>query len=86
MQFFEDMRDEVIERLPHPLFVQHSSEQWEEEEEERLHGITKHEQMDQLLTKWYYSKPELDVTKTAYRPRMGVTWRDRDGRTLYSDV
>ncbi|XP_044229086.1 calcium homeostasis modulator protein 3 isoform X2 [Thunnus albacares] len=86
VQFFEDMREDAILQIPHPPFIKHSRDEWEDEEEERLHGITKEEQVDQLLNKWYYSKPELDVTRIAYRPRMCVTWEDREGKTLYSDV
>uniref|UniRef100_A0A673WSB6 Calcium homeostasis modulator 3 n=1 Tax=Salmo trutta TaxID=8032 RepID=A0A673WSB6_SALTR len=55
-------------------------------EEERLHGITTQEQMDQLLQTWFQCKPELDVTRMAYRPRVCVTWEDHNGKTLYSDV
>ncbi|XP_056252156.1 calcium homeostasis modulator protein 3 [Seriola aureovittata] len=86
VQFFEDMREDAILRLPHPPFISNFQDEWEDEEEERLHGVTKQEQVDQLLNKWYYSKPELDVTRIAHRPRTCVTWKDRDGRTLYSDV
>uniref|UniRef100_A0AAZ3RX83 Uncharacterized protein n=1 Tax=Oncorhynchus tshawytscha TaxID=74940 RepID=A0AAZ3RX83_ONCTS len=57
-----------------------------EEEEERLHGITQQDQMDQLLQTWFQCKPELDVTRMAYRPRVCVTWEDDNGKTLYSDV
>uniref|UniRef100_A0A3Q2PD88 Calcium homeostasis modulator 3 n=1 Tax=Fundulus heteroclitus TaxID=8078 RepID=A0A3Q2PD88_FUNHE len=83
--FFEDMTEDSILRLPHPPFITNGSESWEDEEE-RLHGVTKQEKVDQLLNKWYYSKPELDVTRKAHKPRPCVTWEDREGRTLYSDV
>ncbi|KAM9345527.1 calcium homeostasis modulator protein 3 [Symphorus nematophorus] len=86
VQFFEDMREDAVLRLPHPTFIVNTREEWEDEEEERLHGISKQEQVDQLLNKWYYSKPELDVTRVAHRPRTCVTWEDREGKTLYSDV
>lgn len=86
VQFFEDMREDTIIHLPHPPFFNNFRDESEDEEEERLHGITKQEQLDQLLNKWYYSKPELDVTKAAYRPRACVTWENRKGNTLYSDV
>lgn len=85
VQFFEDMREDAVLHLPHPHFVAPAQEDWEDEED-RLHGISKQEQMNQLLNKWYYSKPELDVSRIAYRPRACVTWEDRDGKTLYSDV
>lgn len=85
VQFFEDIREDAVLRLPHPLFVASSKADWEDEEE-RLHGIAKQEQVDQLLNKWYYSKPELDVTRIAHRPRPCVTWEDHSGKTLYSDV
>lgn len=42
--------------------------------------------MNQLLNKWYYSKPELDVTRISYRPTTCITWEGCDGKTLYSDV
>ncbi|KAG7999869.1 Calcium homeostasis modulator protein 3 [Nibea albiflora] len=85
VQFFEDIREDTVLRLPHPPFVASSKADWEDEEE-RLHGIAKQEQVDQLLNKWYYSKPELDVTRIAHRPRPCVTWEDQNGKTLYSDV
>lgn len=85
VQFFEDMREDTILRLPHPPFICNNREGWEDEED-RLHGVTKEEQMNQLLNKWYYGKPELDVTRIAHRPKTCVTWEDLDGKTLYSDV
>ncbi|XP_068424867.1 calcium homeostasis modulator protein 3 [Clinocottus analis] len=86
VQFFEDMREDDVLRLPHPLFVANHHDEWEDEEEEKLHGVSRQEQVDQLLNKWYYSKPELDVTRIANRPKTCVTWEDRNGKTLYSDV
>ncbi|XP_028983079.1 calcium homeostasis modulator protein 3 [Betta splendens] len=86
VQFFENMREDTILHLPHPSFFTNCKEEWEDEEEERLHGVTKEEQMNQLLTEWFDCKPELDVTRIAHRPTMCVTWEDREGRTLYSDV
>uniref|UniRef100_A0A3Q3M0B0 Calcium homeostasis modulator 3 n=1 Tax=Mastacembelus armatus TaxID=205130 RepID=A0A3Q3M0B0_9TELE len=86
VQFFEDMREESTLYFPHPTFITNSQGGWENEEEERLHGITKQEQMNQLLNKWYYNKPELDVTRITHRPRMCITWKDCEGKTLYSDV
>ena len=86
VQFFEDMREDTILHLAHPPIVTGFKEDWEDEEEERLHGITKQEQMDKLLNKWYYDKPELDVTRIAHRPRTCVTWEDREGKTFHSDV
>uniref|UniRef100_A0A3Q0T638 Calcium homeostasis modulator 3 n=1 Tax=Amphilophus citrinellus TaxID=61819 RepID=A0A3Q0T638_AMPCI len=85
VQFFEDVREDSILHLPHPVFITKFREEWEDEEEQ-LHGITKQEQVDQLFQKWYYNKPELDVTRIAHRPRACVTWEDREGKTLYSDV
>lgn len=86
VQFFQDVRDEAALRLPHPH--PYCQEQWEEQEEqeERLHGISRREQVDQLLNRWYHSKPQLDVSRMAYRPRACVTWEDPQGNTLYSDV
>lgn len=85
VQFFEDMREDAVLRLPHPPNFRCAQEEGEEEDD-RLHGISKQDQMNQLLNKWYFSKPELDVTKTAYRPRTCVTWEDCNGKSLYSDV
>lgn len=86
VQFFEDTREDTILRLPHPPFISSFKDEWEDEEEERLHGVTHQEQVNQLLNKWYYNKPELDVTRIAHRPRTCVTWEDGRGKTLYSDV
>ncbi|TNM99793.1 calcium homeostasis modulator protein 3 [Takifugu flavidus] len=85
VQFFEDMREDTVLHLPHPLNFRCAQEE-EEEEDDRLHGISKQDQMNQLLNKWYFSKPELDVTRMAYRPRTCVTWEDGNGKSLYSDV
>ncbi|XP_054456807.1 calcium homeostasis modulator protein 3 [Anoplopoma fimbria] len=86
VQFFEDMREDAVLHLPHPVFIANSQRDCEDDEEERLHGVSKQEQVDQLLEKWYYGKPELDVTRIAHRPKTCVTWEDRNGKTLYSDV
>uniref|UniRef100_G3NIH0 Calcium homeostasis modulator 3 n=1 Tax=Gasterosteus aculeatus TaxID=69293 RepID=G3NIH0_GASAC len=60
VQFFENMREDAVLRLPYPFFVANPKGEWEwEEREERLYGISKQEQVDQLLDKWYHSKPEL---------------------------
>lgn len=82
VQFFEDMREGTV---PHLSLVACIQDEWDDEEK-RLHGISKQEQMNQLLNKWYYSKPELNVTRITHRPRLGPTWEDRDRRILYSDV
>ncbi|XP_051937155.1 calcium homeostasis modulator protein 3 [Hippocampus zosterae] len=79
VQFFEDMREDVELCSPHPQFIKTITNDWEYKEEGRLHGITKQEQMDNLLQKWYFSKPELDVTKGASRPRMCVTCKEERG-------
>lgn len=84
VQFFEDIREDSL-RLPHPVFISKFREECDDEEEQ-LHGVTKQEQVDQLLNKWYYGKPELDVSRIAYRPRPCVTWENHEGKTLYSDV
>lgn len=87
VQFFENMREDAVLRLPYPFFVANPKGEWEwEEREERLYGISKQEQVDQLLDKWYHSKPELDVTRIAHRPQTCVTWEDLRGKTMYSDV
>ncbi|KAM9847659.1 calcium homeostasis modulator protein 3 [Aulostomus maculatus] len=86
VQFFETMRDDdTIHLHHHPLFFKYSTEE-HEEDEERLHGITKQEQVDQLLNQWYCNKPELDVTTIAYRPKTCFTLKDHEVKTLYSDV
>ncbi|XP_057704802.1 calcium homeostasis modulator protein 3 [Corythoichthys intestinalis] len=79
VQFFEDMREDVEFCSPHPQFIKHFSAEWEKEEQERLHGIIKQEQVDNLLKKWYFSKPELDVTKTIQKPRMCATCMEEIG-------
>ncbi|TNN48778.1 Calcium homeostasis modulator protein 3 [Liparis tanakae] len=86
VQFFEDMREDAVLHLPHPLFIANPQGEWEDEEVEKLHGVSRQEQVDELLIKWHYNKPVLDVTRIAHRPKACVTWEDRDGRTLYSDV
>ncbi|XP_076025345.1 calcium homeostasis modulator protein 3-like [Genypterus blacodes] len=90
VQFFEGMREDAILQLPHPPYFIPNDDDYEDDYahliDEKLHGVTKQEQVDQLLDKWYYSKPELDVTRIAHRPRTCVTWQDHSGRTLYSDV
>ncbi|XP_062376129.1 calcium homeostasis modulator protein 3 [Sardina pilchardus] len=90
-QFFEGRRDDAVLRLPlaralitRPCRRDEFGE--EDEEEERLHGITSQDQVDHLLHAWYQSKPELDVTKMAYRPRACITWEDDQGRAVFSDV
>ncbi|XP_056148338.1 calcium homeostasis modulator protein 3 [Lampris incognitus] len=87
VQFFEGARGEEVLHLPHPPHIRyHRIVEEEEVQEERLYGITKQEQVDQLLNKWYLCKPELNVTNIAHRPQVCVTWEDKHGQTLYSDV
>lgn len=86
VQFFEGMREDVWLRLPRPPVRTKEEEEEDEEEHERLHGITRHDQVDHILNTWYGCKPELDVTKIAYRPKVYITWEDREGRAVYSDV
>lgn len=88
VQFFEDSvtEDEVI-RLPLSPNTRYAKAlELEEDEEDRLHGITKHEQIDHLLNAWFQNRPQLDVTRMAYKPQPCVTWEDRNGQVLYSDV
>lgn len=68
VQFFEEMREAPA--LDRPYFTVNTRDDWDMEDEDRLHGVMRQEQMDQLLNKWYYSKPELDVSRMAYRPRL----------------
>lgn len=88
LQFFENMRENVTVRMPLSSAPRHSTVQNEfgEEEEERLHGITRQDQVDHLLQTWYECKPELDVTKMAYKPKVCITWEDHSGKPLFSDV
>lgn len=86
VQFFEEMREDVSVYLPPPFVAGHCFEEWEDAEKEKLHGITRQEQMDELLSKWYYSKPKLDVTWEAQRSRAWVSWRKHRGKVKYSDV
>lgn len=85
VQFFEDVRENTVLHVPHPPNIRCTQEEWGDEDD-RLHGISKEDQMNHLLNKWYYSKPELDVTRMVYRPRTCVTWEDCNGKGLYSDV
>ncbi|XP_017551967.1 calcium homeostasis modulator protein 3 [Pygocentrus nattereri] len=86
VQFFEGMQDDAVLRLPLSHTLPSRKTQDEYEEEERLHGITRKEQVDHLLQTWYQCRPELDVTKIAHRPTLCITWEDYKGRTIYSDV
>ncbi|MBN3297230.1 calcium homeostasis modulator protein 3 [Amia ocellicauda] len=80
IQFFESIQGDVPPCLPQPP---HSGE---EEMEDFLHGITRLDQVDKVLETWYFSKPELDVTKIATRARICIAWEDSKGKTHYSDV
>ncbi|KAJ0066888.1 hypothetical protein NL108_004860 [Boleophthalmus pectinirostris] len=70
VQFFEEMREDSVPELNRPYFTVSTQDDWENEDEDRLHGIMRQEQMNQLLDKWYYSKPQLDVRRIAYRPKL----------------
>ncbi|KAK7901550.1 hypothetical protein WMY93_018319 [Mugilogobius chulae] len=70
VQFFEEMREETAPVLNRPFFSVSTRDDWDSEDEDRLHGVTRQEQMNQLLDKWYYGKPELDVRRIAYKPRL----------------
>ncbi|XP_051507805.1 calcium homeostasis modulator protein 3-like isoform X2 [Myxocyprinus asiaticus] len=87
-QFFESMRDDATLRLPlsSALGPGKIQNEYGEEEEERLHGITRHDQVYHLLQTWYQCKPELDVTQMAYKPKVCITWEDRNGKALFSEV
>ncbi|XP_063048137.1 calcium homeostasis modulator protein 3 [Engraulis encrasicolus] len=92
-QFFEGMRDDSVLRLPlaralitRPRRRGEDNMMEEYHGEERLHGITRQQQVDHLLDAWFQCKPELDVTKMAYRPRALITWEDDCGRAVFSDV
>ncbi|KAI7805345.1 calcium homeostasis modulator protein 3 isoform X1 [Triplophysa rosa] len=88
MQFFESMREDAALRLPLTYALRPGQIQSEgaEEEEDRLHGITRLDQVDHLLQSWYECKPELDVTKMAYKPKVCITWEDHNGKVLFSEV
>ncbi|KAM9809930.1 calcium homeostasis modulator protein 3 [Syngnathus typhle] len=79
--FFENMREDVQLGPSHHKLLKDFTEDWEEEEEKRLHGIRKQEQVDRLLKKWYFSKPELDVSRAA---RMCATCKE--GRKKKSTI
>uniref|UniRef100_A0A8C1APP2 Calcium homeostasis modulator 3 n=1 Tax=Cyprinus carpio carpio TaxID=630221 RepID=A0A8C1APP2_CYPCA len=88
VQFFESMREDVTVRMPLSSAFRPSTihNEYEEEEEECLHGITRQDQVDHLLQTWYECKPELDVTRMAYKPKVCITWEDINGKALFSEV
>ncbi|XP_077469758.1 calcium homeostasis modulator protein 3 [Stigmatopora argus] len=79
VQFFDDMRKNVEFCSPHPQIIEHFSVKGEKEKQKRLYGITKQEEVDNLIKKWYFSKPELDVTKTTQRPRLCSRCKEKIG-------
>ncbi|XP_072293464.1 calcium homeostasis modulator protein 3-like [Eucyclogobius newberryi] len=86
VQFFEEMREDSVPVLNRPYFTDltvNTEDNWDIEEEDRLHGITRQERMNQLLDKWYYSKPQLDVRRIANQPRLCPGCHKR---SLSSDV
>ena len=102
VQFFEGVQEEELERevlhllYPRPPFTGYRQvvedegggerEREEEMKAERLYGMTRQEQVNRMLIKWFDCKPELDVTHVAHRNRVCITWKDSYGRSLYSDV
>lgn len=87
VHFFECIEDDVVLRMPlSPSLRFQKGHDETEEEDERLHGVTRKDQVDHLLESWFLSKPELDVTKMLYRPTKCITWEDPTGQILYSDV
>uniref|UniRef100_A0A8D0H1Q8 Calcium homeostasis modulator 3 n=1 Tax=Sphenodon punctatus TaxID=8508 RepID=A0A8D0H1Q8_SPHPU len=71
LHFFESMQKEI--KLRH--FNVRKEDQGEDQEEgDRLRGITNQEQMNELLHSWYNSKPPLDVSQAGQRQPPG---RDR---------
>uniref|UniRef100_A0A3B4AMU1 Uncharacterized protein n=1 Tax=Periophthalmus magnuspinnatus TaxID=409849 RepID=A0A3B4AMU1_9GOBI len=70
VQFFEEMRDDSVPELDRPYFTVSARDEWESEDEDRLHGITRQELMNQLLDKWFYSKPLRAVAP----PRLEEAW------------
>lgn len=87
LQFFEGIDDDVVLRLPlSPNFRYIKDHNETEEEEEHLHGVTRKDQVDHLLQSWFQCRPELDLTKTVYRPTKCISWEDPNGHILYSDV
>ncbi|CAL1577764.1 unnamed protein product [Knipowitschia caucasica] len=70
VQFFEEMREDSVPMLDRPYFSVSTKDDWDCEDEDRLHGVTRQEQMDKLLDKWFCSKPQLDVRRIANRPRL----------------
>ncbi|KAK1791757.1 hypothetical protein P4O66_013734 [Electrophorus voltai] len=87
VQFFESMQDDMLLRLPLSQALRSRKTPTErEEEEDHLHGITKKKQVDHLLQTWYECRPELDVTKMAYKSTVCISWEDNDGHIVQSDV
>ncbi|XP_053477521.1 calcium homeostasis modulator protein 3-like [Ictalurus furcatus] len=87
VHFFESIDDDGVLRMPlSPNLRFKKSHDENEEEDERLHGVTRKDQVDHLLQTWFQCKPELDVTKMVYRPTKCITWEDPNGHILYSDV
>nr|XP_006630883.1 PREDICTED: calcium homeostasis modulator protein 3 isoform X1 [Lepisosteus oculatus] len=80
IQFFENMSDEAQASLPpRPISK-------DEDEEDYLHGVTKQKEVNKVLETWYFSKPELDVTKITTRSRNGLTCEDAKGNAQTSEV
>ncbi|KAI5625063.1 calcium homeostasis modulator protein 3, partial [Silurus asotus] len=87
VQFFESIEDNEVLRMPlSPNLRFKNSQNENEEEDERLHGVTSKDQVDHLLESWFQCRPELDVTKMVYRPTKCISWEDPNGHILYSDV
>lgn len=87
VQFFEGIDEEDVLRMPlSPNLRFKKSQDETEEEDEHLHGVTRKDQVDDLLQSWFQCRPELDVTKMVYRPTKCITWEDPTGHILYSDV
>eukprot|EP00079_Xenopus_tropicalis_P017031 XP_004916528.1 PREDICTED: calcium homeostasis modulator protein 3 [Xenopus tropicalis] len=59
LHFFENMHNEMK--------VAHLTNKKAEDEEDHLHGITNHEQVNQLLKTWYRSKPPLCLNHATLR-------------------
>ncbi|XP_074855786.1 calcium homeostasis modulator protein 3 [Carettochelys insculpta] len=77
LHFFESMQREIKLRSFH---VPREAEVGVKEED-HLRGITDQEQMNKLLTSWYYCKPPLDVSQATQRQTVGgerpsMPWTD----------
>ncbi|XP_018595512.2 LOW QUALITY PROTEIN: calcium homeostasis modulator protein 3 [Scleropages formosus] len=86
-QFFEGMQEDVHLRLPlAPARTRAPRTEADEETEDRLHGITRQEQVNRLLHTWYECRPELDVSRGPAAPGLCHMGGPRRPRALLRRV